>query len=163
MSERTEEPLYIVLRKLEKGVEIREYDPQIRATSPMGNENRSFGVLAEYVFGQNDRREKIGMTAPVITCMDKMSFIMPKRYNTQNLPKPLSAQIKIDQVEKEKVAVIRFSGFTSPTKTDKEAEKLLAILESNRIVIEGQPFLMRYNPPWTLPILRRNEVAAKVN
>jgi len=52
----------MVLRKLEEGFDIREYDPQIRAASPMGNKNRSFCVLAGYVFGQNDRREKIGMT-----------------------------------------------------------------------------------------------------
>ena len=59
---RTEEPSFMVLRKLEEGFDIREYDPQIRAASPMGNKNRSFCVLAGYVFGQNDRREKIGMT-----------------------------------------------------------------------------------------------------
>jgi len=55
MSKRTEEPSYEVLRTLEKAIEIREYDPQIRATSQMGQENRSFGVLSEYIFGNNDR------------------------------------------------------------------------------------------------------------
>jgi len=162
MSKRTEEPYYAVLRTLEKAVEIREYDPQIRATSQMGQENRSFGVLSEYIFGNNDRSEQIGMTAPVITHRDKMSFIMPKRYNLESLPKPLNDQIEIDQVQKCKVAVIRFSGFTSPKKMDEEAEKLLMALESNEIRTKGEPFLMRYNPPWTLPFLRRNEVAVEV-
>ena len=162
MSTRTEEPSYVVLRTLEQGVEIREYDPQIRATSQMGQENRSFGVLAEYIFGHNDQNERIGMTAPVITDRDKMSFIMPKRYNLESLPKPLNAQIEIDQVQRSIVAVIRFSGFTSPKKMDEEAEKLLMALESNEIRTKGEPFLMRYNPPWTLPFLRRNEVAVEV-
>jgi hypothetical protein len=162
MSNRTEEPSYVVLKTLEEGIEIREYDPQIRATSQMGQENRSFGVLAEYIFGHNERNERIGMTAPVVTNMDKMSFIMPKRFNLESLPKPLSAQIKIDLVQKARVAVIRFSGFSSPKKSDEEAEKLLMVLKSNGIEIEGEPFLMRYNPPWTLPFLRRNEVAIKV-
>jgi len=54
MSTRTEEPSYVVLRTLEQGVEIREYDPQIIATSQMGQENRSFG---EYIFGHNDQAE----------------------------------------------------------------------------------------------------------
>ena len=162
MAEETEEPLYAVLRTLEEGVEIREYDFQIRATSPMGQENRSFGILAEYIFGQNDQSERIGMTAPVVTYRDKMSFIMPKRYKLRNLPRPLNAQITIDQVESEKIAVIRFSGFTGSKKVAEEAEKLITILKSNRIEIEGEPFLMRYNPPWTLPFLRRNEVAVKV-
>jgi len=70
--------------------------------------------------------------------------------------------IKMDQVPKYRVAVIRFSGFTSPKKTDEEAEKLLVVLKSSGIEIDGEPFLMRYNPTWTLPFLRRNEVAAKV-
>jgi hypothetical protein len=162
MSKRTEEPSYEVLRTLEKAIEIREYNPQIRATSQMGQENRSFGVLSEYIFGNNDRSEQIGMTAPVVTHRDRMSFIMPKRYNLESLPKPLNDQIEIDQVQKCKVAVIRFSGFTSPKKMDEEAEKLLMALESNEIRTKGEPFLMRYNPPWTLPFLRRNEVAVEV-
>ena len=162
MSNRAEEPYYVVLKTLEEGIEIREYDPQIRATSQMGQENRSFGVLAEYIFGHNERNEKIGMTAPVVTNMDQMSFIMPKRFNLESLPKPLSAQIKIDVVQKARVAVIRFSGLSSPKKSDEEAEKLLIVLKKNGIEIEGEPFLMRYNPPWTLPFLRRNEVAIKV-
>jgi len=162
MSKRTKEPSYVVLRTLEKAVEIREYDPQIRATSQMGQENRSFGVLSEYIFGNNDRNEQIGMTAPVVTHRDKMSFIMPKRYNLESLPKPLNAQIEIDQVQRSIVAVIRFSGFSSPKKMDEEAEKLLMALEGNEIMTKGEPFLMRYNPPWTLPFLRRNEVAVEV-
>lgn len=162
MSTRTEEPSYVVLKTLEQGVDIREYDPQIRATSQMGQENRSFGVLAEYIFGHNDQNERIGMTAPVITYKDKMSFIMPKKYTLESLPKPLSLQIKMDQVPKSEVAVIRFSGFTSPKKMDEKAEELLMVLKRNGIEIDGEPFLMRYNPPWTLPFLRRNEVAVKV-
>ena len=162
MSKRTEDPSYEVLRTLEKAVEIREYDPQIRATSQMGQENRSFGVLSEYIFGNNDRSEQIGMTAPVVTHRDRMSFIMPKRYNLESLPKPINAQIEIDQVQRYKVAVKRFSGFTSPKKMDDETEKLFMALKSNGIEIEGEPFLMRYNPPWTLPFFRRNEVAVKV-
>ena len=162
MSKRTKEPSYVVLRTLEKAIEIREYDPQIRATSQMGQENRSFGVLSEYIFGNNDRNEQIGMTAPVVTHRNKMSFIMPKRYNLESLPKPLNAQIEIDQVQRSIVAVIRFSGFTSPKKMDEEAEKLLMALEGNEIMTKGDPFLMRYNPPWTLPFLRRNEVAVEV-
>lgn len=128
----------------------------------MGQENRSFGVLAEYISGHNDHNERIGMTAPVITDSDEMSFILPKNYTPESLPRPLSPQIKMDLFPKSSVAVISFSGFTSPKKNDEEAQKLLLALKSNGIEIDGEPFLMRYNPPWTLPFLRRNEVAAKV-
>jgi hypothetical protein len=144
-------------------VEIREYEPQIRATSQMGEENKSFSVLAEYIFGKNDRNERIGMTAPVVTSKDRMSFIMPKRYTLLSLPKPLNPLIEIDQVQKDRVAVIRFSGFKSSNKTNEKTKKLLTVLNSSGIEIEGEPFLMRYNSPWTLPFLRRNEVAVRIN
>jgi hypothetical protein len=162
MPSRTEEPPYVVIKTLGNDVEIREYEPQIRATSQMGDENKSFGILAEHIFGQNDRNERIGMTAPVVTSEDKMSFIMPKRYTLPVLPKPLNPLIEIDQVQKDRVAVIRFSGFTSSKKTDEKTKKLLMVLKSNGIEIEGEPFLMRYNPPWSLPFLRRNEVAVRI-
>jgi hypothetical protein len=106
-------------------VEIREYEPQIRATSQMGEETKSFGILAEYIFGQNDKNERIGMTAPVVTCKDKMSFIMPKRYTVLSLPKPLNTLIEIDQVQKDRVAVMRFSGLTSYKKTDERLKSCL--------------------------------------
>ena len=105
MSTRTEELSYVVLKTLEQGIEIREYYTQIRATIQMGQENRSFGVLAEYIFGQNEG-EQIGMTAPVVTYRDKMSFIMPKQYNLESLPKPLSSQIEIHSFQKGKVAAV---------------------------------------------------------
>ena len=162
MPSRTEEPPYAVIRTLGNDVEIREYEPQIRATSQMGEENKSFGVLAGYIFGQNDKNERIGMTAPVVTSRDKMSFIMPTRYTLLSLPKPLNPLIEIDQVQKDRVAVIRFSGFNSSKKTDEKTKKLLMVLNSSGIEIEGEPFLMRYNPPWTLPFFRRNEVAARI-
>ena len=162
MGSKTEKPYYTILRTLEKGVEIREYDSQIRASTQMGQENRSFGVLAEYIFGHNDHEEKIGMTAPVVTSKDKMSFIMPSRYSLENLPKPLNSQIEIAQEGPQKMAVLRFSGFSSPAKNEKKINDMLEVLKNRGIKIEGETFLMRYNPPWTLPPLRRNEVAVNV-
>jgi hypothetical protein len=162
MAANTEEPSYVVVKTLEKGVEIREYGAQIRATSQTGQENRSFGVLAEYIFGHNDQNERIGMTAPVVTSRDKMSFIMPTRYDLENLPRPLNSQIRIDLEEPKRVAVLRFSGFSSPAKNEEKLNQLQEVLKNHGIEIDGEPFLMRYNPPWTLPPLRRNEVAVKV-
>jgi hypothetical protein len=102
------------------------------------------------------------MTAPVITSQDEMAFIMPERYSLENLPKPLNSQIRIDQEEPKRVAVLRFSGFSSPAKNEKESIRLLEALKSHSIKTEGEPLLMCYDPPWTLPFLRRNEVAVKV-
>ena len=91
-----------------------------------------------------------------------MAFIMPGRYSLGNLPMPMNMQIKLDQEPPAKIAVLRFSGFTSPDKNEKETNRLLEVLKSHGIETEGEPFLMRYSPPWTLPFLRRNEVAVKV-
>jgi len=102
------------------------------------------------------------MTAPVVTSRDEMAFVMPARYSLANLPMPMNTQIRIDREPPEKIAVLRFSGFTSSDKNEKETDKLLAVLKSHGLETEGEPFLMRYNPPWTLPFLRRNEVAVKV-
>jgi hypothetical protein len=60
------------------------------------------------------------------------------------------------------MAVLRFSGFSSPAKNEKKINEMLEVLKNRGIKIEGETFLMRYNPPWTLPPLRRNEVAVNV-
>ena len=62
--------------------------PQIWAAALAASESGSFRTLAAYVFGDNDRQERIGMTAPVINAEDRMAFIMPGRYNLENLPRP---------------------------------------------------------------------------
>jgi hypothetical protein len=162
MFSKVEEPDYTVLESLENNVEIREYRPQIWAATAKGNENRAFGTLAGYIFGDNSQKERIGMTAPVVTDEGRMAFVMPKRYDLLSLPQPSDVQIKIEPVASRILAVIRFSGFAGPEKDEKNLRVLEQTLQEHGIKTEGEAFVMRYNPPWTPPFMRRNEVALLV-
>ena len=162
MFSKVEEPDYTVLESLENNVEIREYRPQIWAATVKGSENGAFGTLAGYIFGDNSHKERIGMTAPVVTEEGRMAFVMPNRYDLNTLPKPTDEQIKIESVAARTLAVIRFSGFTGPEKDEKNLRILEQTLQEQGIKTEGKSFVMRYNPPWTPPFMRRNEVALLV-
>jgi hypothetical protein len=164
-----ETPKYTISKK-EDGIEIRKYPAMLLASVSVKHkadeENEAFKVLADYIFGKNVKKENIGMTAPVITFSDEkeltMSFIMPSRYTKKTLPKAKSSDIELREKPAKTLAVLKFSGSVNEEKLKKMKDLLLDGLIQNKIIIKGQPFLMRYNSPWTLPFLRRNEVAIEV-
>jgi hypothetical protein len=146
-----------------------------------------FRRIADYIFGNNTSRnganEKISMTAPVtmapkiepiaesqkismtvpvtmqqITGQWRMYFVMPSQYTLSTLPKPNNAMVTLRELPQSRIAVIRFSGLAGEEKTAEKAAELLVWLKSKEITPIGEPELARYNPPWTLPFLRRNEV-----
>jgi hypothetical protein len=185
------EASYQVLETLEYGVEIRAYPEEIWATTVAENQNDAFSPLLRYISGDNERGEKIEMTAPVVTPAPQraktdsakgekiemtapvvtmnsekglfMAFIMPERFDIQSIPKPLSSRVKIQLIEPRKLATIRFSGYVTEENYKKNLELLNKTLEARRISTEGEPLLMQYNDPWTPPFLRRNEIALQVN
>jgi SOUL heme-binding protein len=147
--------------------------------------NKGFRLIADYIFGNNKSRagvsEKISMTVPVtmepkiesksekismtvpVSMQEaagkwRMHFVMPSKYTLETLPVPNNAEVKLRQVESKKFAVVRFSGFAGEQKVAKKTEELLAWLQGKQIKPTGVPELARYNSPWTLPFLRRNEV-----
>ena len=91
-----------------------------------------------------------------------MAFVMPGRYDLGSLPKPLIDQIEIDSIGPRTMAVIKFSGFAGPKKDESYLDLLLDSLKKHGIETEGEACIMRYNPPWTPPFMRRNEVAIKL-
>tara|TARA_B100000700_G_scaffold300073_1_gene367772 strand:- start:70 stop:708 length:639 start_codon:yes stop_codon:yes gene_type:complete len=181
-----EEPSYIVIDKKD-GYEIRKYDSYIIAqTRIVGAPTRSmatnqgFSVIADYIFGNNTKRqtvamtvpvntqevdyEKIAMTVPVNTEKGEgarsytVSFVMPRLYTLKTLPLPNNAQVQLVQVPERRVAVKRFSwSNTEQTFLQKEQE-LLKELQRDGVTIVGPINIARYNPPWTLPFMLRNEV-----
>lgn len=158
---------YSVLRKIDD-VEIRKYPSVILASTTKGSDdNSSFMIIADYIFGNNKSSKKISMTAPVITSnysnKMKMSFVMPSEYTLKTLPKPNSSDVIIETMKSAKLAVLRFTGFTPAGKVKNLQDKLIKVLNENKIKIKSAPFLMRYNSPWTIPFIRRNEVAVEVN
>ena len=181
-----ETPKYDVLAKSEQ-MEIRQYAPYITATTTVDGsfndtQNKAFRILAGYIFGDNEKSAKISMTAPVVmnpqksasekiamtapvvqTPTDKgweMSFMMPSQYSKiEDLPKPKDERVSFKQVESKTVAVIQFTGFWSEEKNQKMADQLKAWLAQNKdYELSSAPKFAGYDPPWTLPFLRRNEV-----
>ena len=185
----TDEPEYRLLMKEDK-FEIREYLPKIVAQVKVFGDfdnasSKGFKILADYIFGNNvsvDGNSKIEMTAPVEMepisqkiDMSKpvltegndnnwiVSFIMPDEFTLATLPKPNNKQIKIFSLPKEKYAVIVFSGLVRESSYLEKENLLIQFIEENKLKTSGEIKIARYNPPWTLPFFRRNELMIKVN
>ncbi len=185
----TEEPHYIG-RPLTAGVEIRQYGPRIAAeTTVAADEDRArnigFRRLANYIFGANHRAETIAMTAPVAQQSDRggdeiamtapvvqsraaddrwtIRFFMPSKWTMDTLPTPDDDNVALVTVPGETVAVLRFSGDRSPQAVADRGRELLEVLRDKGIEPVGDPVAWFYDPPWTLPFRRRNEIAVAVN
>jgi len=166
-----ETPNYKVIKTL-GDVEIREYPQMILAQTKLGgkryesNGNNGFGVVANYIFGGNQQKQKIAMTAPVIMNMSdtdaSMSFVMPSQYQIADLPSPNSNAVTLVSQDSMKLAVLRFGGFSSDEKIAKHAQLLTQVLEKNNIRTKGSLLYMGYNAPWDV-INRRNEVAFQID
>ena len=179
-----EEPEFISIEKKD-AFEIREYKSKLIAQVLVSGtfdsaSNKGFRLLADFIFGNNKTNEgskKIEMTAPVITreASEKIemtapviseetergwyiSFNMPKEYTKETLPIPNNSEVKIIEVPSEKFAVITFSGLVRDKKYVEMLNLLNEEMKKRNLEAKGPPVLARYNPPWTLPFLRRNEL-----
>ncbi len=175
-----ETPPYQVIQSADK-IEVREYAPIIVAEVEVAGErgkaiNAGFRILADYIFGNNVPEQSIAMTAPVIQQKGakiamtapvsqtrdgdlwKVRFTMPSSYTIETLPKPNNPGIKIIATPGHRIAAIRFSGFWTDRNLRKNLEKLDAFIQERGLKTAGDPVYAFYNPPWTLPFFRRNEV-----
>ncbi|PCO06265.1 heme-binding protein [Microbulbifer flavimaris] len=183
-----EEPEYAVIEQ-SKPFELRAYQPKIVAevqvTGSMDEASgRGFKLLADYIFGNNTARtggnekiamtapvgmepesEKISMTAPVSMEQSggqwRVSFVMPSQYTMETLPRPNNQAVTLREIPETNYAVIRFSGLAGEDKIARKTAELIEWMDEKGLEPTGQPELARYNPPWTLPFLRRNEVMIK--
>jgi hypothetical protein len=170
-TQKTETQAYKVVKK-EKDLEIRFYPEVTMATitSPAKSYKElgstGFRQLAGYIFGGNDQDQQIAMTAPVHMEMKdsaaSMSFVMPAKYNKDNLPKPKNADVLIQTAGPEHVAVITFGGFASEADIQTQAEKLRSALEAHAIPYHGNFRFLGYNPPYQLAD-RKNEIIVSVD
>lgn len=181
----TEEPHYLA-EPLTPGVEIRRYGPRIAAETTVDADeesarNAGFRRLAGYIFGGNRRSTKIAMTAPVAQQGEKIAmtapvaqatgpggasvirFYMPSKWSLQTLPEPDSEDVRLVEVPAETFAVLRFTGDRSPSAMAAQTAVLLNTLRKKEIEVTGEPVSWFYDPPWTIPWRRRNEVAVPVN
>jgi hypothetical protein len=128
--------------------------------------NQNFRVLAGYIFGSNQKSDKIAMTAPVHMEMTKekstMSFVMPQGYNLDNLPKPSSASIALHKSPEEYVAVIRFGGWASDEKIEEKKKEIHEQLTKFGIKHNNNFRFLGYNAPWDF-LFRRNEIIVSID
>ncbi|BBX06845.1 SOUL family heme-binding protein [Mycolicibacterium aichiense] len=181
----TEEPAFTVERVVD-GVEIRRYGPRVAAETAIDADeesarNQGFRLLARYIFGGNSGSakiamtapvaqqpsEKIAMTAPVATQRNAsgewvIRFFMPSKYTLETLPSPNDDRVRLVVVPPETVAVLRFNGSISPDAVSERTNELMKALHRNDIETTGEPLSWFYDPPWTLPCRRRNEVVVGV-
>jgi SOUL heme-binding protein len=181
----TEEPHYTSNRTAH-GVEIRQYGERIAAeTTVFADEetarNMGFRRLAGYIFGRNhdmakiamtapvaqERNQKIAMTAPVSRAPGPdggsvIRFFMPSKWTMETLPEPDDDAVKLVTVPAETVAVLRFSGDRGKKAVASRTRELLDALQDTAFESDGAPVAWFYDPPWTLPFRRRNEIAVPV-
>lgn len=185
----TEEPAYTV-EQLSSGVEIRRYGSRIAAETTVDADEEAarsagFRRLAGYIFGGNHAQTKIAMTAPVAQQVGStrgesismtapvsetagsngewvIRFFMPSDKTMESLPQPKDPAVRLVSVPPETVAVRRYSGSISSRAVASETDQLMRTLRDNGLEPIGKPAAWFYDPPWTLPALRRNEIAVTV-
>ena len=129
--------------------------------------NTMFRILANYIFGGNENNESIPMTAPVTTYGDykdyHMIFYMLDADSPADLPNPNGQEIKFEDFTLGKCAVVSFSWFTSDNRVKHYTDLLKDYIAENNLIIKSPYMVNRYDPPWRLPFLRRNEILVQID
>lgn len=184
----TEEAAYTV-EKTAGRFEVRRYEPQVvaevRVEAAMeAAGNQAFRLLYGYISGDNRGRTKIAMTAPVgqepaqgqgekIAMTSPVSqqktsntwavtFMMPSSYTLETLPEPRDSRVRLRRVPAQRMAAVRYRGRWTRQGYEQHLDRLQTWMEQNGLQPAGTPVWARYNPPFTPPFLRRNEVLIPV-
>lgn len=179
-----ETPSYEIVKSRD-AIEIRQYEPMIVAEVQVNGKREDaigngFRLLSDYIFGNNIANQDIAMTAPVqqqestkiamtapvhqqSTGDDwQVSFVMPSEYTMDTLPKPVNERVALKEIPAKTFAAITFSGTNSDENVQKHENILLEYIEANDLSVISTPKYAFYNPPWTLPLMRRNEVMIEI-
>lgn len=182
-----EEPAFKQVKK-DGPFEIRDYPGLIAAEAHVsGNRqtaiNEGFRLIADYIFGNNRQKAKIAMTAPVTQAVGNgqkiamtapvtqagdgktwtVRFIMPSQYTMETLPEPNNGRVTLVTLPPQRFAVIRFSGLATEADIASETRQLSNWIDGQKFSVKGPPTLARYDPPWTLWFMRRNEIMIPVS
>ena len=140
-----------------------------------GTEPAKIAMTAPVTLEPAAASQKIAMTAPVtiepqagetLTLEGakrwRVHFVMPSQYTLATLPKPNNAAVTLREVPAKTWAVLSFSGFNTEARVQQHTDELLAWVGARKMTRMGSPQLARYDPPWTLPMFRRNEIMVEV-
>ena len=151
-------------------IEIRQYEASLFTSVQMPSTNyrktssKGFSILAGYIFGGNDKEEKIAMTSPVTMSLKDsttMLFLVPKKYTKDNLPVPNDSSIEFKDVPEKKVAAISFGGWANDSKIASFKKKLIDVLNSKGIKYTDNFYFLGYNAPMEV-FNRKNEIIVEL-
>ena len=160
---------YVVAKEY-KNFEIRNYEASLftAVTLPTGeydkSSNKGFSILAGYIFGGNKDNEKIAMTSPVAMSLEDsitMMFLVPRELRKDSLPTPDRSEFSFREEPAKTVAAIRFGGWASSEKIEKNKDELKAALDAEGISYTNHFYYLGYNPPFDL-FNRRNEIIVEL-
>ena len=146
--------------------EIRKYPDRLVVETETSEQNSGFKRLFKYISGNNKDKKEIKMTTPV-TQTEKngnmtMQFYIPTEFNENNVPNPNNLEVKVLNIKGGLYAAIVYSGRASDGNYNKHKNILEDQLKKDKISIISKPIRATYNSPFTLPMLRRNEVIFKI-
>lgn len=147
--------------------ELRDYPVLVVAETPMRGADNAFMRLFHFIGGKNAAQQKIAMTTPVFMnhtagTNATMAFVMPEKLGTNGVPQPTEAGVVVKQVPAGRFAVLRFSGGRSEKNSAAALAQLNSWLAQEKITPTGEPVFAYFDPPWTLPWWRRNEVMFRI-
>ncbi|MGO4904329.1 SOUL family heme-binding protein [Flavobacterium sp. W20_MBD1_R3] len=160
---------YVVNKKY-NAFEIRSYEATLFTSVKLsGNKykdasSKGFSILAGYIFGGNNKKEKIAMTSPVAMSLDDsmtMMFMVPKKLKKETLPQPDQSQIKFREEPAKTVAAISFGGWANDEKIEKYKQQLKSALDAEGITYTNRFYFLGYNPPFEI-FNRKNEIIVEL-
>ncbi len=182
-----EKPKFEVVAKKD-GYEVRQYPAMVLAQATVSGGykkslNGGFSKVAGFIFGDNTTGGSVAMTAPVLATKEKssqkiamtapvlsekdgesytISFVMPGEYTMDSLPRPNNPDVKLTEVPARKYAVLKFRGYAPEAKANRKTQRLRDALERDGVTPIGEPIVAQYEPPWTPPFMRHNEILFEV-
>jgi len=176
---RSAEPVPSATIRAFDGVELRRYPPIAVAETTAEDQSTAFRRLYAYITGDNETTTELEMTAPVRSGSAEipmtapvrseagdgrvtMGFYLPPEYGVETPPTPTDDAVTVTSEAERVLAVSPFSWYATAGRVDRIERELLTALDERGVETVGEPFLLRYDDPWTPPFMRRNEVAIEV-
>jgi hypothetical protein len=183
-----EQPDYTVVYK-DGDIEYRQYEPYLVSETVIQNTddyndagNEGFRRLFRYITGSNEGQAKIAMTAPVAQTPSsekiamtapvqqgesaegwRVAFMLPTEYTLDTAPVPTDERVQIKAMPGRLMAVLRYSGRWTESNFSNKQSALWDAIDGESIDKLGEFQSAFYNPPFTPPFMRRNEVMVEVN
>jgi SOUL heme-binding protein len=179
----TQEPPYHIVKEISPAIQVRHYAPRLVAQVTLSGDadvqRQAFEILAGYIFGANQSARSLAMTAPVEMSAQKISmtspvsivpsadnytmrFFLPDDVTFDNAPQPRDPRVHIISLDARDEIVLQFSGRDNQRIIQEKMNDLNEIVHTLGLKTDGAPIVYLYNPPWTLPFLRRNEISIRL-